>query len=216
MTLESIFPDFTVIRECGEIFPREWNALLAMDTTEALSEICNFIGLSVTSSARNIITSQRDIAILLPKRNRESGKPLYWRLGIRCSDRLAMFFSLPETAGMAPEYPAHYRALLERVGVCHLTQFGGHIVPPNRLDQASHEVNALLSVAEAAPIFTSITTLYDHETGDYDCWCGDDHQSYFFFDHESRTLTLYADGGFSMWFERRFMELHADYRSLRS
>jgi hypothetical protein len=204
MSLTDLIPNSEVITSPVSGLPPDWSRLLTMSRGDALGDIADCIGLGQRSQTRGQILGATELAILIPRRKKDSRSPKTWTLAVQFEDTLAMLFNLPsaEMLKTSTGLPASYLETVSRLGACHVNQFSGHLIWPWFVERTAHEIAS--SITDASQ--RHIVPFYDHHTGDYDCWLSEDFGAVWCFEHEKCSFRPYTVGGFGEWFDKTFQQ----------
>lgn len=201
--LTKLFPNFDVIRSGSPEMPEHWKNVLSVSREERLTEVADIIGLAQSSEVRRRLVGAEDCGVLVARGKRGRSDKRAWRLALLYGENHAMLFSFPaveliQTSVLLPET---YLRVVSSLGACCFDQTSGHMIWPVIIPKVANEIRALSQTSSAKIVFP----FYSHGTGDYDCWCNGSFDAVWFLDHETASFSMYSQGGFVEWFEKRFL-----------
>ena len=184
MRLSAEHPGYAVLTTPQPELPWKWRHLLSMGEP-ASRELLAGILLPPGSRLKPHILTSGEIGVLVPLKKRRRRRSNLWRLVITIENRDLLEFAPPQTgAGML--YPECFTAILQELGVPQFGRAGGCLLRSDQVAEASVGVERMRSDASATQC---VAAFFDHQTGDYDVWLGEDRDVAYLFDHETGDLS---------------------------
>ena len=199
MSLNKLFPNYEIKKDEDSSYNAFWCYLLSIELNQIGREVIALTGIS-NETLKNVLSSTKDVAVLVPKRKKDKRNPKMRKLALLFSN-FCMTFSapLPDLLNNSSYYPIQYQDIIRKIGIVKFTQFSGTLLWPHLIPQVSQR---LLSVANRN---NEIVVFFDHHTGDYDCWLDGDFNDVWTYNHETNSFDYFSGGGFAGWFEKRML-----------